>query len=105
MKYRFFWITAMNPEGGEQDLNQFLSSHRVVHVERHFLPGKNAAWAICVDYVEGDGRISSKKQERARLDYRDVLDADSFMLYAAVRAWRKTEAEKQGVPAYAVASN
>ena len=39
------------------------------------------------------------------MDYREILDADSFMLYAAVRAWRKTKSEEQGVPAYAVASN
>ena len=55
MKHRFFWISAMNSEDKEQDLNQFLSSHRIVHVERHFVPGKSSAWAICVDYVDNDG--------------------------------------------------
>jgi superfamily II DNA helicase RecQ len=104
MKLRFFTV-RIEGDGSEADeLNGFLSSHRILSVERHFVAdGVNSAWAICVSYRAAGGRRTAEK--RGRLDYREVLPEIEFAIFAKLRSLRKMLAEKGGVPAYALFTN
>jgi superfamily II DNA helicase RecQ len=74
-------------------------------VEHQFAQiGANSAWSICVSYVANDGRPSSSTK-KAKIDYREVLSKSDFQVYAKLRALRKTLADKEGVPAYALFTN
>lgn len=49
MRYHFFSIPVAAPEGAAKALNQLLGSHRVVSIDRQFVPdGANSFWAVCV---------------------------------------------------------
>ena len=77
----------------------------MVHTERQFVAdGANSLWSICVSYVEGEGRPASEKRQQ-KIDYREVLPAAEFAVFAKLRALRKELAEKEGLPAFALFNN
>ena len=104
MKLRFFTIPVYGGPQASDELNSFLSSHRVLSIERHLIvDGSNSAWAICTCYLESGGRPAPEK--RGRVDYREILSESDFSVFARLRSLRKTLAEKEGVPAYALFTN
>ena len=119
MQQHFFAVPALHPEAAQEEVNAFCAAHRVVAVERQFVAaGLDSYWAVCVVVVLGAGplpeavkvtgrRSGARNQPgaTARVDYRAVLSAVDFTLFAALRAWRKTTAEQEGVPIYAVLTN
>ncbi len=96
----------MNPGPFEEELNRFLRSNRVLHVDRHFVscPGSDhGSWNFCVGYLELE-----RGQERGfgqKLDYREILSPEDFAVYAKLRSLRKETAEREQVPVFAVFSN
>ncbi len=106
MQIRIFTLRAL--DGGEQaagELNAFLRSHRVITVDRQFVSdGANSYWSICVTFVEGRASAPSDSSKK-RIDYREVLNERDFAVFARLRTLRKTLAEQEGVPAYALFTN
>ncbi len=108
MRLHFVTVPVFEPRQAQVELNSFLSSHRVLTVDRELVTdGSHSAWAICITYLD-QAEPSSQKQstKRApRVDYREVLPEAQFQVFAKLRNLRKTIAEKEGVPVYAVFSN
>ena len=109
MKYEFISIPALDPAKAQGRLNQFVAQHRVVQVDRHFTAHASAPfWAVCISYVEGDapaGPTSGASARRAKVDYREVLSPEDFVVFVKLREVRKAEAAKAGVPLYSVFNN
>jgi superfamily II DNA helicase RecQ len=109
MRMKFFWIPAVDSTAAEQELNQFLAMHRVVHVEKTFCTTVPQApgWSLCVEWLPGqEADVAEGVAGRAgKIDYREVLDGPTFRIFAALRSWRKGVATAQGVPIYTVATN
>ena len=73
-------------------------------MEKQFVAnGDNSFWSICVCYAEKDGDLGAAR--RSRIDYREVLAEQEFAVFAKLRALRKTLAEREGLPAYALFTN
>jgi hypothetical protein len=82
-----------------QELNRFLSTNRVLLVERHFVSdGSRSAWAVCVSYLDRGGRPGPEQGKR--VDYREVLSEADFAVFVKLRNLRKSMSEKEGLPAY-----
>jgi hypothetical protein len=64
-------------------------------------------WALAVEYLEGPALSGPGKTRggKPRVDYKEVLSPADFALFAKLRDWRKTTAEKEGIPVYAVLTN
>ncbi|MCP3956416.1 MAG: hypothetical protein GY719_01045 [bacterium] len=63
MKLKFFTIPALDSQEAEEELNRFLGSHRVLAADRHLVQEGGAAyWAVCVTYVEGEGKAAPVKR-------------------------------------------
>lgn len=109
MSFRFFQIPARGSAEAERELNQCLSTHRVLAVERRWVDlGENSFWAICVDcldqrVVRSDHKSSSN--QRPRVDYKELLSPEEFARFAALRDLRKELASEEGVPVYTVFTN
>lgn len=105
MKLQFFAVPAMQPEGAVEALNGFLGTHRVVGLDRQFVSdGASSFWSVCVSYLDASqGAPAPFRKEK--VDYRQVLDERDFLVYAELRALRKTIAEQDGLPAYALFTN
>jgi superfamily II DNA helicase RecQ len=109
MKLHFATIPMHDREAEEEALNAFLGSHRVVGIERQFVAdGPRSAWAVCVSWVDGDGRAIAGPgagARKGRVDYREALTPEQFAVFVRLRELRKGLAERDGVPPYAVVTN
>jgi len=110
MQMFFHSIPARGDSGAQEELNSFLRSHRVLTVRREFVAqGDNSYWALAVEYMESAVPLAQGSENRRggkqRVDYKEVLSPADFTLFAKLRDWRKTVAEKEGVPVYAVLTN
>lgn len=113
MRLRFFAVPVLDSADAQAELDRFLVSHRVIDVDRQLIPdGTRSTWAICVTYVDAAGskspsaaKTSAGKSSKRAVDYREVLSPEEFRVYASLRALRKSIAEQDRVPAYAVFTN
>jgi hypothetical protein len=54
MSYHVFMVPAINPGNLLVDLNQFIATHRVVQIDRHWVEaGMNSFWAHCLTVADG----------------------------------------------------
>jgi superfamily II DNA helicase RecQ len=107
MQYRFFMIPAMDGSESENDLNAFVRSRRILSVQKEFVSeGKNSYWAVVVEYLEGkqpQGRLPGA--EKTKVDYKEILDEQQFVLFSSLRNLRKEIADAEGLPVYVVFTN
>jgi superfamily II DNA helicase RecQ len=109
----FFSIPALAPMAAQNALNQFLTQHRVVALEKQWLSaGADSHWAVCVTVALGQDALpsvlklpSSKGGRVDKVDYREVLNPDDFGVFAVLRALRQSMAAQEGVPPYALFTN
>lgn len=67
MSLHFFAIPALDPHPAEEELNRFCDSHRVVAIDRQFVPaGLDSFWALCVVTASGDGPLPDAVKARER---------------------------------------
>jgi superfamily II DNA helicase RecQ len=104
MKYRFFSVSTLSPQIGENELNAFCANHRVASVDKALIQdGANSYWSLCVGYH--DGSEKSPVVRKGRIDYREVLNEADFAVFVRLRNLRKAMAERESVPAYALFTN
>jgi superfamily II DNA helicase RecQ len=102
MHVRFFTIPVHGGEDAAEELNRFLTTHRVVAIDRELIhDGAGSVWAVSVTVVQGESRPRIPK----KIDYKDVLSETDFALYARLRSLRKMLADQEGVPSYALFTN
>jgi len=103
VKYRFFSIPIQEPQPAEAELNAFCAGRRIAAIEKHFVAdGASSLWAFCVGYLDSSPSVI---RSREKVDYREVLSETDFSVYAKLRNLRKSFAEEEGIPAYAVFTN
>ncbi|MCP5526129.1 MAG: HRDC domain-containing protein [Verrucomicrobiales bacterium] len=106
MALAFHWIPARNGDQAEQALNTALRTLRVLSLERHFCSGPpDPGWAVCIEHGEASASAPASATTGKRIDYRDVLNAEDFKVFAELRRVRKELATAEGVPMYAVMTN
>lgn len=105
MRFYFTTIPVFGDGSAQAELNRFVAGHKVVAVDRHLVDAGqgNAAWAVCVQYVDSAEAASTKKS--SRIDYREVLPEDEFAIFSELRMLRRMLAEQEGVPLYSVFNN
>ena len=105
MQFKFFNIPVNDLELSGEELNKFLRSHRVLEVKQKLVKTKNnASWHFTIQYL--DSPLPSKDIFKTdRVDYKEVLDEKTFAIFSQLREIRKTIAEAEGMPVYAVFTN
>lgn len=94
MRLHFAAIPVLGGGEAEETLNQFLASHRVLSIDRHLIAdGARSVWAVCVTYLDASVSPAADVARRGRVDYREVLSAEEFAVFAKLRALRKQLAE------------
>lgn len=109
MAFRFFQIPVRDSSDAEGELNQFLQSHRIVSIDRRFVDqGADSFWALVVDFFVGPISLISAGQPTSRgksKDYKDVLNADDFAVFAKLRELRKVIGQHEAIPVYTIFTN
>ena len=91
-------------EGGLDDLNQFLSSHRVVSDNREIVISNGKSLLVfTVETISGESQ--EKAKSKPRVDYREHLADTEYALFNLLRDERKKFADGDGVPVFGVFNN
>lgn len=103
MQIKIFTIPVMGGEALSEEFNAFLRSRKILQVEQHLAQeAQGAVWCFCVRYLDGDAYSYGPKE---KVDYKKVLDEESFARYAAMKVLRKKIADEEAVYAYQVFSD
>jgi superfamily II DNA helicase RecQ len=105
---KYIVFTYPLPHHGElEDLNQFLSSHRVLSTSKSFIQRhQSASLVFLIEYCD-DGKTSDfERQNRGeRVDYKKLLSSSQYILFSRLRDLRKLIAAEEGIPVFAVFTN
>jgi hypothetical protein len=106
MPFRVFLIPVLYGEDATEELNAFIASHRIAHIERKWIDqGTQSAWAFCVEYMLASPALSSNPRSqisRNRIDYKTILSPDEFTIFSLLRELRKELSQQEGVPVFVV---
>jgi superfamily II DNA helicase RecQ len=106
MAYAFFHLSTDATADGAAALNTFLRTQRIVKVTRQWCEaGRDSGWAFCIEYLEGGVAGAANENATAKVDYKTVLPPEQFEIFARLRALRKSLAEKEGQPVFAIFTN
>ena len=101
MKYHYFQYGIPFP-GEMTDLNDFLGSHRVTSVRQYLAASDGQSYLVfVVEYAEGEKRSGPE----TRVDYREELNDEEFLVFSRLRDERRAIADAEGVPVYNVFTN
>jgi superfamily II DNA helicase RecQ len=98
-QFNTFFIPVVDNGLGQEELNSFLRSKRVLAVEKAFT---GQGWSFCVEWLEGGKPELSGKP---RVDYKEVLSREEFALFSRLRDKRKELARRDGVQVYTIMTN
>lgn len=107
MAYKFYTIPIRDAEPAEAELNAFIRAHKVLSVDRRWVDqGADSFWSFCVDYLDSAGQVPARgNAARGKVDYKELLSAEEFTVFARLRDLRKEIAQTDAVPVYTVFSN
>ena len=84
MRLRFFTVPVFDSKEAQDELNIFLASHVVVHIDRQFVQDAKmgSMWSICVSYqVSEEAGKTETSVKNGRIDYRELLSESDFVVY------------------------
>jgi len=103
-QYASFFVSPFGEKSVTDELNAFLRSHRIINIEKRLIDGeRGTGWVFIIEYSSEDKKNSSNSSQR--IDYRETLNADEYIIFDKLRNLRKELAEKAGIPVYAVFTN
>lgn len=103
MQIKLFLIPIPDSFGICQEMNVFLSQHKILEVDQKFFHNeKGAYWSFCVRYIVGNSLLLQKVGNKIKTDYKEVLKPEEFKVFSILRECRKILAAEDAVPAYAV---
>jgi hypothetical protein len=71
-------VSPFGEESVCDDLNRFLTSHRIVNIEKRLIDGeRGTGWLFLVEY---GSEIKTQGQNNPRIDYREVLNEQEYSL-------------------------
>ena len=99
MQFNTFFIPLADDSLAQEELNSFLRSKRVLAVEKAFT---GQGWSFCVEWLEGGKPGLGGKP---KVDYREVLSPEEFVLFSKLREKRRELAQQEGVQMYTIMTN
>jgi superfamily II DNA helicase RecQ len=106
MQVKIFNIPVPGGEAFLEDMNVFLKSRKILSAENEFVTTPSGVFCcFVVRYIgtyTGSGINMGNVTERIKVDYREVLDTDTFGRFSNLREIRKRISQEEGIPAFAV---
>ena len=106
MQIKIFNIPIGADESLTEELNHFLRANKIVDIKKDLamLDG-NSCWTFCVTYIQSARPLdaeSGRNGSASKVDYKEILDPETFLRFSNLRKVRKQIAESEAIPAYAV---
>ncbi len=101
MQIKLFTVPIGDNGTALEDMNRFLRTNKILEVKDQLVSNENGAyWCFCVRYIERTFNPTSN--DKIKVDYRKVLDGETFKRFSGLREIRKKVAANEGIPAFAV---
>jgi len=101
MQIKLFAIPVTDDGTILAEMNRFLRSNRILEVRENFYSNENGAeWCFSIRYMEP--KFGRQGEQSKRIDYKDVLDEQTFEKFCRLREIRKKAATEEAVPAFAI---
>lgn len=105
MQYKMFAVSALGDDAGEEQLNSYLRANRVLAVRKELVSiADRPVWCFCVETLAGAEALRPASGKK-RVDYKEILSAEDFTLFVALRDLRKTMADAEAVPVFTIFTN
>ncbi len=102
MQIKIFTLPLVSNEVQMEEMNHFLRANKIVDIRKDLaVMDGNSCWTFCVTYLQNSNG-SSLTGKSNKVDYKEVLDEESFKRFSELRKARKTIADSEAVPAYAI---
>ena len=86
-----------------QEMNAFLRGNKILEVENQLISNEHGAyWCFCVRYMEPSFGTSNGQKSRKKVDYKKVLDEETFRKFSKLREIRKKIATEEGISAFII---
>lgn len=103
MQLKFFTIPILSEIDGEEKINSFLHSVKVLEIKRELVAFADSAyWAVCVLYMAQNSSERVAGNQKEKVDYKELLSEKEFKRFCQLRKIRKQLADEDAVPAFAV---
>jgi len=103
MQIQLFHIPVFTNDEELKRLNAFLRGNKIIDIEKQFVNnGNHSFWSILVRYLVSQQVQNLNDLPKTKVDYKTILDAETFKKFSRLREIRKMLAIEDAVPAYAV---
>lgn len=104
MQIKIFDIPIGANESMTEELNHFLRAHKIIDIKKELaLLSGNSCWTFCITYMlDNKPADNNRSTGNGKIDYKEVLDSETFERFSNLRKLRKQIADKEAIPAYAV---
>lgn len=90
----------------EHELREFMADNEALEVQHHFFEHEQSPWLVLVVCYRPNESTTSKGPKRDRREKPEAaLDPVERERFEALRGWRKTRAQTDGVPVYVILVN
>lgn len=102
MQEKIFTVSCLGGEEQNEEMNRFLRANKVVCIEKQFCTiNGNAYWSFCIEFLNTP-QVPCQGERREKIDYKNVLDEATFLVFSRLRAIRKAIADEEAIPAFSV---
>ena len=99
MQIKIYTIPIPGGEALTEEMNLFLRTKKVLDMTEHIVNHERSThWCFCIKYLDN----SPSTGERQKVDYREILDKETFNRFSRLREIRKKIAQEEAVPPYAI---
>ncbi|MBN2091624.1 HRDC domain-containing protein [candidate division KSB1 bacterium] len=101
MQIKIFTIPIGDNGSAVEEMNRFLRSNKILEVQNQLISNQNGAyWCFCVRFIEKAYNLA--RETKGKVDYKEVLDENTFKKFSKLREIWKKVATDEGIPAFAV---
>lgn len=101
MQIKTFLLPVFAPERNEDELNKFLRSHRILHVDHHFCPDNGGYWTFLIEYMDGELE-SSPASRKEKKDPTEGMSEEEIKRFEQFKKIRYGISSQLAMPAYMI---
>ena len=104
MKFKVFTFSVRDAEFLVDEMNNFIDTHRILNVERHFCAENGGYWTFLLEYID-NGKAREPypiNRKKPKVDYSTILDESTFKRFLKMKEIRLRLAKERGIAPYLI---
>lgn len=103
MQVQIFTLPLTADSRQTEELNHFLRANKIIDIRKELaVVNGNSVWSFCVTYMADGNAPQNASGKAGKVDYKEVLDEDTFNVFSLLRKARKAISESESLPAYTI---